>query len=348
MMQRKTWGTVEGKQVEIFSLDLGQGCSADITNYGAAIVNLFVPDREGNLADVVLGYDCLEDYQNCTVSLGVVVGRHANRIADAKFTLGKKTYQLAANIGKHHLHGGPTGFGNLVWDPEIIQVEGRDALQLKLFSPDGHEGYPGNLEVEVTYSSTGTGGLRIDYWAKSDQDTVVNLTNHAYFNLKGHDQGLILDHELQIFADFFTRNDADSLPTGEILQVAGTPLDFRTKKLIGAEIEAEHEQIRFGSGYDHNWVLGRSGSGLEKAARVEHSPTGRILEVYTTKPGVQFYSGNFLAGRSGKGGAVYAKRSGFCLETQYFPNSLKYSHFPSAILKAGEIYQHSTIYQFSS
>lgn len=346
-MEKKLWGTLGGKDVELFSLDLGQGCRAEITNFGAAVVSLFVPDKKGELADVVLGYDSLEGYKECSKSLGVIVGRHANRIQDAQFTLGDKTYKLAANVGKNHLHGGPGGFGRLVWEPEILEVDNKKALKLKLFSSHGDQGYPGNLGVEVVYSRTGTGGLRIDYRARGDQDTVVNLTNHAYFNLAGQGNGLILDHELRLNAEFFTPMNNESLPTGEISKVAGTPLDFRTKKTIGDGIEAQHEQINFGSGYDLNWVLKRESDDLEQAARVEHGPTGRVLEVLTTKPGIQFYSGNFLANDVGKGGALYPKWSGFCLETQFFPNSLRYNHFPSPVLKAGDVYKHSTIYQFS-
>lgn len=346
-MEKKLWGTLDGKDVELFSLDLGQGCRAEITNFGAAVVSLFTPDKNGQLADVVLGYDSLEGYKKCSKSLGVIVGRHANRIQGAQFTLGDQTYKLTANVGNNHLHGGPGGFGRLVWDPEIIEVDNKKALKLKLFSPHGDEGYPGNLHVEVIYSGTGSGGLQMDYWARGDQDTVVNLTNHAYFNLAGQGTGLILDHELRLNADFFTPMNNESLTTGEIRKVEGTPLDFRTKKLIGDGIEAQHEQISFGSGYDFNWVLNRKGAGLEKAARVEHGPTGRVLEVLTTKPGIQFYSGNFLDD-VGKGGALYPKWSGFCLETQFFPNSLRYSHFPSPVLKAGDVYKHSTIYQFST
>jgi aldose 1-epimerase len=347
-MERKLWGTAAGKQVELFTLDLGQGNSAAITNFGAALVSLYVRDRSGEVADVTLGYDSVQEYEQCTKYLGVVVGRYANRIAGAQFTLGGKEYQLAANDGRNHLHGGPGGFAKRVWDPEVISTETGEALKLSYFSPDGEEGYPGNLQVEVVYSPTGTGGLRIDYVASCDQDTVLNLTNHAYFNLAGHGSGPILDHELEICADFYTPADAESIPTGEILKVEGTPMDFRSKTAIGARIDADFDQLRYAGGYDHNWVLRRTGSGLALAARVEHAPTGRVMEVLTTKPGIQFYTGNYLDGVAGKGGAKYEWRGGFCLETQFFPDSPHQAHFPCPILRAGERYAHSTIYQFST
>lgn len=337
-MERKSWGTHGGRPVELFTLDLGEGFRAEITNFGGALVSLSVPDRDGAFRDVVLGYDNLEGYVSCTSSLGILVGRHANRIEKAQFTLGGVTYDLAANDGRNHLHGGPGGFGKVVWEPRIVQREGRDALELTYFSPHGEEGYPGNLKVQVTYWASSQGALRLDYLATSDQDTVVNLTNHAYFNLAG--QGLILDHELQLEADFFTPINSECLPTGEIYKVEGTPLDFRRMTPIGARIDSEHEQIRAGQGYDHNWILRRHGDDLAKAARVEHAPSGRVLEVWTTKPGIQFYSGNFLKT------ALHPHRSGLCLETQFFPNSMRFSHFPSPILRAGERYEHSTIYCF--
>ena len=347
-MERKSWGTAAGRQVELFTLELGQGHRALITNYGAALVSLYARDSRGELADVVLGYDSLEEYLQDTKHFGVVVGRHANRIEGAQFSLGGKVYKLAAYDGRNHIHGGPGGLGRRVWDAEVIATATGPALKLSYFSPDGEEGYPGNLQVEVIYSGTGTGGLRLDYSATSDQDTILNLTNHAYFNLAGQGQGLILDHELQLFADFFTPTDAESLPTGEVLQVAGTPLDFREPHPIGARIAADHEQLRCGNGYDHNWVVRRSEPGLVPAARVKEPTTGRVMEVLTTKPGIQFYTGNYLDGVRGKGGVSYPRRSGFCLETQFFPNSTRHLHFPSPVLRAGERYAHSTIYQFSA
>lgn len=341
-MERKAWGVVEGQSVELFSLDLGGGVRAKITNFGGAIVSVEVPDRHGIPGDVVLGYDSVEDYVKCTSSLGVLVGRYANRIEGAEFTLGGTTYKLAANDGRNHLHGGPRGFGKVVWEPTVVQTEFGEGLQLAYLSPHGEEGYPGNLKVQVTYAPTAQGGgLRIDYQAETDQDTIVNLTNHAYFNLAGRGSHSILDHELELRANFFTPINAEGIPTGEILKVEGTPLDFRRKKEIGLDIDADHEQIRAGRGYDHNWVLNDGGSGLIRAARVDHPFSGRSLEVWTTKPGIQFYTGNFL------NSTRHPYRSGLCLETQFFPNSPRIAHFPSALLRAGEVYQHTTIYDFA-
>ncbi|HHW71779.1 MAG TPA: galactose mutarotase [Firmicutes bacterium] len=347
-MERQAWGTAYGRQVELFTLDLGAGSKAVLTNFGAALVSLFAPDSRGKVEDVVLGYDSVQGYVNCTKYFGVVVGRYANRIGGAQFTLDGQVYELAANDGRNHLHGGPGGFAKRLWEAEEIAGETGPALKLSYFSPHLEEGYPGNLQVEVVYSSTGTGGLRLDYYASCDRNTIVNLTNHAYFNLCGQGKGLILDHELELCADFFTPTDAESIPTGEILKVEGTPLDFRTKTPIGARIEADHEQLRFGKGYDHNWVIRRQGPGLVKAARVEDPVSGRVLEVLTTKPGIQFYSGNYLDGVKGKGGAVYERRSGFCLETQFFPDSPHFAHFTCPVLKAGERYHYTTVFQFSS
>lgn len=344
-MERYEWGIVQGKPVERFILGQAGKLQMGVTNYGAAIVSLWAPDRKGNLADVVLGYDNLQAYEECTRSLGVIVGRHANRIEGASFTLKGREYHLAANDGPNHIHGGSQGLGKVVWHPTVVQGREGEALELSYFSPHGEEGYPGNLQIRVIYDLTNDGNLWIDYWAQTDQDTVVNLTNHAYFNLAG--QGLILDHDLQIFADFFTPMNEQSLPSGEIRFVENTPFDFRTSTPIGARIAEDHDQLLFGQGYDHNWVIRRELRGLNQAARVEHQASGRVLEVFTTKPGIQFYSGNFLDGIVGKGGVSYPKRSGFCLETQYFPNSLRHPHFPSAILRAGETYVHSTIYRFS-
>ncbi len=334
-MERKIWETNHGRQIELFTLDLGGGYRAEITNFGGALVGLYFPDGQ----NVVLGYDSLEDYLKCTKSLGVIVGRHANRIENAEFQLGEATYKLAANNGNNHIHGGPGGFGKVVWEPKVLKSHRGEALELSYLSPDGEEGYPGNLNVKVTYSAESLGGLRIDYVAETDLDTVVNLTNHAYFNLAGQGTGLILDHELELYADFFTPINSECLTTGEILKVEGSPLDFRNSTPIGDRIDADHEQISAGHGYDHNWIIRRQGQGLVKAAQAKHMESGRSLEVWTTKPGIQFYSGNFLDS------TLHPRRSGFCLETQYFPNSLKFPHFPSAILKKGTSYEHSTIYQ---
>lgn len=340
--------TPEGRQAEIFTLSNPDGLSAEITNLGGALVRLCVPGKSGRLSDVVLGYDTLEGYRTMGGYMGAVIGRHANRIEDARFTLNGREYLLCKNDGKNHLHGGLKGFDKVLWQPEIIILDGQESLRLRYFSPDGEENYPGNLRATVVYSFTPRNELVIEYFAVCDQDTVVNLTNHAYFNLKGHQTGGILQHLVFINADQFTAIDKEGVPTGEIRDVKGTPMDFTHVKAIGENIEADDEQIIFGKGYDHNFILKTGGKLTKTAVAVYEPESGRVMEVYTTKPGVQFYTGNFLNGANkGKGGAVYHRRSGFCLEAQYFPNALKHKNFPSPILKAGEEYRHTTVYKFS-
>lgn len=341
--------TPEGLQAEIFTLSNPGGVSVEITNFGGAIVRLCVPDKSGRLSDVALGYDTLEGYRTRGGYLGALIGRHANRIENARFKLNGREYLLNKNDGKNHLHGGFKGFDKVLWHPEIVSHDGREGLKLQNLSPDGEENYPGNLQVTVVYSLTSFNELIIDYCAVSDKDTVVNLTNHAYFNLKGHQNGNILGHQVLIHAKQFTAINEEGVPTGEIRGVNGTPMDFTQLTAIGKNIDAQDEQIIFGKGYDHNWVLKTGGRLAEKAAEIYEPESGRVMEVYTTKPGVQFYTGNFLDGTNiGKGGAVYNRRSGFCLETQYFPNALKHKNFPSPVLKAGEDYRHTTIYKFSA
>ncbi|NLJ75455.1 MAG: galactose mutarotase [Firmicutes bacterium] len=349
VIERRDWGVLNGKKVELFTMTNAHGLEVSITNYGGAIVSLKVPDKDGMMDDITLGYDCLNDYIAGDAHFGALIGRHANRIEGARFELNGTIYELAKNDGPNHLHGGPGGFGRVVWKPAVIEKDGEQALELRYFSPDGEENYPGNLDVKVIYSFTPQNELRIDYQAEPDQDTVVNLTNHAYFNLAGHDGGTILDHELTLYAEEFTPINEECVPIGEICSVKGTPFDFTSPKKIGTHIDADDEQIRAGKGYDHNWVIKRDGEGLVKAAEAYHPKTGRVLEVFTTKPGIQFYTGNFLDGSDvGKGGFVYGRRSGFCLETQYFPNALKHKHFPSPVTKGGETYRHSTVFRFST
>jgi aldose 1-epimerase len=346
---KKLFGTTpDGKEVTLFQLTNASGMSAEIANLGGVIVTLQVPDREGVLADVTLGYDNLEDYIRKGPYFGALIGRHANRIENAEFELNGIAYLVAKNDGNNHLHGGLVGFDKVVWDAEVVTVAGGEALELTYRSKDGEEGYPGNLDVKVIYSLTDAGELSIDYAASSDQDTVVNLTNHAYFNLAGHDAGFIGGHELMIAADQFTPVNPECVSNGDIRDVAGTPFDFRQLTPIGAGFESDDEQIGNGGGYDHNWVLKVNGVTPERIAEVYEPTSGRVMEVFTTKPGVQFYSGNFLIAEPGKGGAVYSKRGGLCLETQYFPNAMKHKHFPSPILRAGETYRHTTSYKFSA
>lgn len=346
---REAFGTTpDGRKVDIFTLTNIRGMTARITNFGGAVVSLMVPDRNDKFEDVVLGYDNLEGYFDCPY-FGAIIGRHANRIEDACFELNGVEYKLAKNDGRNHLHGGNTGFDKVLWDAGIIEKDGKEALILTYCSKDGEENYPGNINVQVVYYLTEDNSLGIEYYAVSDKDTVLNLTNHSYFNLSGHSSGDVKWHKLMINADSFTVVDNECIPTGEIRPVKGTPMDFTELTPIGVGMACDDEQIVCGKGYDHNWVLKVSGQKPEKAAELVDPRSGRIMEVYTTKPGIQFYSGNFLDGTNiGKGGSVYAKWSGLCLETQFFPNAVKHSHFPSPILKEGDKYRHTTIYKFLS
>lgn len=338
----------DGTEVYLYRLSNKNNMSVGIINYGGIIVSIDVPDRNGHIDDVNLGYDNLEQYLEMGQFFGALIGRHGNRIENAEFELNGVTYKLAKNDGRNHLHGGNRGFDKVVWQAEPIENEGSPALQLTYRSPDGEENYPGNLDVKVIYTLTDDNSLKIDYYAVSDKDTVVNLTNHAYFNLSGHGSGDIVDHQIMINADRFTAINDECIPTGEIRDVTNTPMDLRTLKPVREGIESGYEQIACGKGYDHNWVINTSGKKLEKAAEVYDSKSGRVMEVFTTKPGIQFYSGNMMARVKGKGGAVYDKRGALCLETQYFPNGTKHKHFPSPFLKAGEEYRYTTIYKFSA
>ncbi len=344
----------DGRTAQLFTLRAADGFAAEITDYGGIIVRLLAPDRAGKLADVTLGYARAEDYVAKTPYFGAIIGRVGNRIAGGKFTLDGRTHSLATNNTPGgmpcHLHGGLAGFDKKLWAAEPLMRAGRPALRLTLTSPAGDEGYPGTLRVEVIYSLTADRGLRIDYTATTDAPTPVSLTNHAYFNLRGEGSGDILDHELTLHATRYTPVTAGLIPTGELANVAGTPLDFRQPHAIGARIGAKHEQLERGLGYDHNWVLAEAPRGEPAlAARVSEPVSGRIMEVLTTEPGVQFYTGNFLDGTiTGKSGRAYAKRDGFCLETQHFPDSVNQPGFPSTILRPGQTYRSTTVYRFSA
>ena len=339
--------TQDGTPVDLYTLTNRNGMVVKITNYGGIVVSIQVPDRDGNFADVVLGYDNLDDYLERNRYFGCITGRYANRIAKGKFSLDGKQYTLATNNGENHLHGGLVGFDKVVWQAQEKKSEDGVGLELAYTSADGEEGYPGNLSVIVTYTLTNQNELKIDYAATTDKPTVVNLTNHSYFNLANAGAGDILDHELMLNADRFTPVDANLIPTGELRSVKNTPLDFTTPTAIGARIEQDDEQLKLGGGYDHNYVLNKEGEALSLAARVHDPATGRVLEVYTTQPGVQFYSGNFLDGVTGKQGHVYNKRHGFCLETQHFPDSPNQPEFPSTVLRPGEKFASTTVYKFS-
>jgi len=348
---KKSFGkTPDGQLVDLFVLTNRNGAEVSITIYGGAVVSIKVPDGGGKLADVVLGYDTIDGYANDKSYFGALVGRYGNRIGHAQFMLDGKTYTLAKNNGDNSLHGGVKGFNKVVWTAKTLSKKDGQSLELSYLSKDGEEGFPGNLKVTVIYTLTDSNALRIEYSATTDKKTVLNLTNHSYFNLAGQGNGDILGHLLTIEADKFTPVDSGLIPTGELRDVAGTPFDFRKPTVIGARIDQQDEQLKLGGGYDHNFVLRRSaGSGESLAARVVEPTSGRVLEVWTTEPGVQFYTGNFLDGKStGKGGTTYPKRAAFCLETQHFPDSPNQPKFPSVILNPGERYHTITTYKFSA
>jgi aldose 1-epimerase len=337
----------DGATVDVFTLTNAGGMEVRTIPYGAIIVSIKVPDRNGRLEDVVLGFDTLDGYANHRTFFGAVVGRYGNRIANGRFTLDGKTYELATNNGPNHLHGGLKGFDKLLWNAQSFDRDGNTGVVYRLTSRAGDEGYPGTLDVRVTYTLTPANELMVEYDATTDQATPINLTQHSFFNLTGEGRNDILDHRLTINADRFTPVDKTLIPTGELAPVAGTPFDFRQPTPIGARISADHEQLHNGTGYDHNWVLNRTRAGLVPAAHLEDPATGRTLAVSTTEPGMQFYSGNFLDGTvSGKSGHVYKQRYGLCLETQHFPDSPNRANFPSPILRAGDRYQSKTVFAF--
>jgi aldose 1-epimerase len=347
---RRPFGmTSAGEAIELYTLKSARGVEATIATYGGAVVSLKAPDKSGALADVVLGFDTVEGYLENRPYFGAIIGRYGNRIAKGRFKLDGVEYTLARNNGENHLHGGVKGFNRALWKATDRSSADASRLELTYTSKDGEEGYPGTLTAKVTYALTDANELRIDYEATSDKNTVVNLTNHSYFNLAGQGDGDILGHEVMIDADRFTPVDAGLIPTGELRPVEGTPFDFRKPTAIGARIEAKDEQISLGKGYDHNFVLNGGGGAPRLAARVVEPKSGRVLEVLTTEPGLQFYTGNFLDGSvTGKGGKVYKHRYGFCLETQHFPDSPNQPKFPSTVLKGGGRYQTTTLFRFSA
>ncbi|MCE2560093.1 MAG: galactose mutarotase [Acidobacteria bacterium] len=347
---RRPWGEVDGKEVELFKLRSLHGTTVEIAEYGGAIVSLQVPDREGELADIVLGFSDLESYAADTNPyFGAIVGRYANRIAGGRFELDGEIYTLPQNDGQNHLHGGVRGLTRVVWDGDPVETEAGDGVELRYLSPDGEEGYPGNVEFTVRYLLTSSSNLRIEAEAVTDKPTVVNVSFHSYFNLKGEGEGDILDHELQLLSSSYTPIDANLIPTGEIASVPGTPMDFVQAARIGDRIDEDFEQLRFAGGFDHNWVLAPWYKPEEpKPTAVVYEPvSGRRLMLSTTAPGVQFYTGNFLDGTLvGKGGRPYIHRGGLCLEPQHYPDSPNQPEFPSVVLRPGETYRQVTEYNF--
>lgn len=340
--------TKNNTDVYMYTLKNSNGMEADVINFGGIIVSLRVPDRTGKLCDVVLGYDNLESYEKDKNHFGAIIGRHANRIEGAEFEINGIKYNVAKNEGSNHIHGGVEGFDKKVWSGKAVQEDGKESLELSYLSADGEEGYPGNLNVRVYYSLTDDNAIHIHYYAVSDKDTVVNLTNHSYFNLTGEGSQNILDEKLMVNADKFTANDKCSLPTGEIRSVADTPLDFKKFTKIGERISSNYDQIVFGGGYDHNWILNSARDISKKAAEVVDEKSGIGMETYTTMPGLQIYTANFLDGTmSGKGGITYESRDAICLESQYFPNAMKHKNFPSPVLRAGSVYDSETVYKFN-
>jgi aldose 1-epimerase len=346
---RTQFGTLaDGRSVDVYTLTNANGLRLRCLDFGGRIVSLETPDRDGTLGDVVLGYDSVAAYVGDRSYFGALVGRYANRIGHARFSLDGVTYPLTVNDGANQLHGG-RGFHAELWSAEPVERPDGAGLRLSHVSPDGDDGYPGTLTARVTYTLTDANELVIEYLASTDRATPVNLTQHAYFNLAGDGSGAITDHELTLAAHAYTPVDAGLIPTGELRPVAGTPFDFTTPQPIGARIDADDPQLRVAGGYDHNFVIDAAGGGLTLAARVHEPTSGRVLEVLTTEPGVQFYSGNFLEnGGEGKAGRHYDHRGGFCLETQHFPDSPNQPAFPSTILRPGETFTSRTVLRFGA
>jgi len=339
----------DGTSIDLYTLSNDKGVEVQITNYGGIIVSLTAPDRDRTPTDVVLGFDTLQEYVEHNPFFGALVGRYGNRIAHGRFALDGVEYELATMRGQHHLHGGRVGFDKRVWAAEPVKKEGLVGVSLSYVSPDGEENYPGTLSTTVLYTLGVRGALGIEYTATTDKPTVVNLTNHSYFNLAGAGSGDILGHELLINADRFTPVDESLIPTGELPDVSGTPFDFRQLTPIGARIDADNEQLRHGGGYDHNWVINGTPGNMRLAARAYEPMSGRTMEVHTTEPGVQFYSGNMMPRKiEGKDGQVYVRRGGFCLETQHYPDSPNQPAFPSTVLRPGEVYHTTTTFTFSA
>lgn len=349
-IRKQKFGVTPNKEeIILYTLTNRNGMAATFMNYGAVLVKLLVPDAQGKLEDVVLGYEDLEGYYKNDPGFGSFIGRHANRIGGAKFTLNGKTYELDKNNGENNLHGGFKGYNKFVYDTEFFEEEDADTIEFSRLSPDMEQGFPGNLDICVTYTLTDDDELIMEYLAVPDQDTIINLTNHSYFNLGGHKSGQILDHQIMLDADFFTPTTDDMIPTGELVDVTGTPMDFRTIKKIGQDIDADYIPLKQGHGYDHNYVLKTSQGEINKVAELVDEKSRRKMEVFTDLPGIQIYTGNFLDEKDhGKEGAIYQKHDGVCFETQFFPNSCNDANFKQCIFKAGQEFDYTTVYKFST
>lgn len=347
-IKKQSFGkTQSGEETFLYILTNDNGISVSLTNFGACIVNIMVPDKKGKIEDIVLGYDNVAGYEINSPFLGAFIGRHANRIGSASFELNGKIYELEKNDGQNNLHGSSNGYNKYIYDVELFEEEDSDSIEFSRLSPHMEQGFPGNLDISVTYTLTADNELVIEYLAVSDKDTLVNLTNHSYFNLGGHKSGSVLEHKLMINADKFTPTDHALIPTGEMRDVEGTPMDFRKLKAIGQDIHADYEPLKLAGGYDHNYILNNSKTEVQKVAELIEGKSGRVMEVFTDMPGMQLYTSNFLKSETGKDGAVYEKYSGVCFETQYFPDSCNQPGFPSCLLKAGNEYDYVTVYKFS-
>lgn len=333
--------TSKGEEARLFTIQNDKGMEIKVSDYGATLVQVRVPDKEGRLLDVVLGYDDVQGYEAGNAFFGATIGRVANRIGNGEFRLGGRTYELTRNDGQNTLHGGRDFYNKRIWKTGETQ---EDHVEFLMDSPSGDQGFPGNVKISVTYTLTKDNEVKIHYRAVPDADTLMNLTNHSYFNLSGHASGTVLDQEVMLYADAYARADSQSIPTGEIVPVSGTPMDFRQLKPVGAEIEEAYEALEFGKGYDHNWVL--NGNGYRKAAFMRSKESGIAMEVYTDLPGMQFYTANFVDHEKGKAGAVYNMRQAACFETQYFPDAVHKDHFEGPEVKAVEVYETTTAYRF--
>jgi aldose 1-epimerase len=343
----KGWGTINDKDIYLYHLHNANGIEVDITNFGATVTGIIAPDRNGNFADIALGYDNLQGYINDNHYIGSIVGRYANRIAGGLVELEGKFHQLTVKPGGYHHHGGAVGFNKKVWNPAFIMNNGYPAVKMEYLSPDGEEGFPGNLSVSITYTLNDQNQLIIDFLATTDKTTLLNLTQHTYFNLAGHANGSILNHELMLPLDSFLPVNKNQVPTGIIEPVKGTPFDFKNPKAIGKDIDMDSEQLILSDGYDHSWIVKNENSNeLKLTAQVTDAGSGRLLTVYTTEPAVHLYPGNALDGAVGKDGAKYIRRSGLCLETQQYPDSPNQPHFPVTILRDGEVFKSKTIFEF--